>query len=248
MTDINCKEDDFFRRMKSHLMASPSRGNMRGIDPDNPYEIRRHEQEALEFLNERLNLEANILYVHGFASSGHSETARTIQKYLPKSKVFSPDLPVDPKKAMKLLQDTVEKEKIDAVVGTSMGGMLAQKLRGIPKVLVNPAFHVSESMRKKIGTVPFFSRREDGATEFKVTPSLCDEYQKIESNQFDSLNENEKAITYGLFGTDDEIVNNQAEFDQHYPNKMIFPGGHRLSADAVHDYVIEAILKLLKHP
>lgn len=248
MADMNSNDDDFFRRIKSHLMASPSRGNIQGIDPNNPFEIKRHEQEALEFLNERLNLEANILYVHGFASSGNSGTARTIQKYLPKSKVFSPDLPIDPKKALKLLQDTVEKEKIDIVVGTSMGGMLAQKLRGVPKVLVNPAFHVSESMRKKIGTVPFFSSREDGATEFKVTPSLCDEYRKIESNQFDHLNEKEKAMTYGLFGTDDEVVNNQTEFDQYYSQKMIFPGGHRLSDAAVHDYVVEAILKLLKRP
>lgn len=239
--------EDFMQRMKAHLAVSSSKGNIHGIDPDNPYDIRRHEQEAREFLSERLNLEANILYVHGFASSGNSGTAQAIQKYLPKCKVSSPDLPIEPEEAFHLLRNIVELEKIDVVVGTSMGGMFAQKLRGIPKVLVNPSFHVSESMRKKIGIVPFFKRREDGATEFKVTPLLCDAYRKIENGQFDNLTENEKTITYGLFGTDDDVVSCQEEYDLYYSNKMIFKGGHRLSDEAIHDYVVEAILKLLKN-
>lgn len=62
--------DDMMRRIRAQLRASSSRGNIRGIDPDNPFEIMRHEQDAKDFDNERLFMKANILYVHGFASSG----------------------------------------------------------------------------------------------------------------------------------------------------------------------------------
>ncbi len=234
-------------RLRAALRASSSRANHRGIDPDNPFEIRRWEREAKQFNNDRLSLKANILYVHGFASSGNSGTARTIQKYLPKCRVKAPDLPIDPDEAIAMLKKIVADEKISVVVGTSMGGMFAQKLRGIPKVLVNPSFHVSESMRRKIGIVPFFKRRADGATEFEVTPALCDAYNNVETGQFDNLSDKEISITYGLFGTDDDVVSCEAEYDRHYRNKMIFVGGHRLTDDVIHEYVVEAILKLMKN-
>lgn len=237
--------DEIVKRIKARLRVTPSRAKILGIDPDNPYKIRHFEQDAIDFENERNSLKANILYVHGFASSGDSGTARTIQKYLPNCRVISPDLPINPYEAIDLLKRIVEEEKIDIAVGTSMGGMFAQKMRGIPKVLVNPSFHVSESMRRKIGIVPFFKRRKDGATEFEVTADLCDAYKAIESGQFDNLTDKEISQTYGLFGTDDDVVSCEEEYDCHYLNKMVFPGGHRLTDEAIHDYVVEAILNLL---
>lgn len=237
---------DMLQALQDNFRASSSRGNIRGVDPDNPYEIMRHQQEMMAFDNERNSLKANILYVHGFASSGDSGTARTIQKYLPKCRVISPDLPIDPDEAIALLKRIVAEQKIDVVVGTSMGAMFAQKLRGIRKVLVNPSFHVSESMRRRIGVVPFFKRRADGATEFTVTQALCDAYKNVEAGQFENLTDREISITYGLFGTKDNVVNCEAEYDRYYRNKMVFVGGHRLTSDVIHDYVVEAILKLLR--
>lgn len=237
---------DMLQALQDNFRASSSRGNIRGVDPDNPYEIMRHQQEMMTFDNERNSLKANILYVHGFASSGDSGTARTIQKYLPKCRLISPDLPIDPDEAIALLKRIVAEQKIDVVVGTSMGAMFAQKLRGIRKVLVNPSFHVSESMRRKIGVVPFFKRRADGATEFTVTQALCDAYKNVEAGQFENLTDREISNTYGLFGTKDYVVNCEAEYDRHYRNKMVFVGGHRLTSDVIHDYVVEAILKLLR--
>ena len=199
-----------------------------------------------QFDKERLALKAKILYVHGFASSGNSGTAATLQKYLPNSKIYAPDLPIDPKEAIELLHKIVTEHQIDIVVGTSMGGMFAQKLRGIPKVLVNPSFHVSESMRKTIGVVQFFKKRMDGSSEFEVTPQLCDAYKAIETPQFDNIDEHEKLRTYGLFGTEDDVINCEEEYSRYYSKKMIFSGGHRLSEKVIHDYVIEAILILLQ--
>lgn len=235
---------NIIRNIQANSRASYSRGNIHSVDPDNPFEIQRFERERLAFDTERHSLRANILYAHGFASAGNSATAQEIQKYLPNCRVISPDLPIAPDEAIELLTRIVIEEKIDVAVGTSMGGMLVQKLRGTPKVLVNPAFHVSDLMRREIGIVPFFNRRADGATEFEVTEALCDAYKNLETSQFNNLTDHEISITYGLFGTDDTTVNGEAEYDLHYRHKMIFIGGHRLTSNNVHDYVVEAILAL----
>lgn len=104
-----------------------------------------------------------ILYVHGFRSSGSSGTPKAIRRLMPDCEVISPDLPVNGEEALALLRKIVEEEKIDVVVGISMGGMLAQKLRGVYKILVNPSFHVSETFRKNMGVVSYFKPRLDGA-------------------------------------------------------------------------------------
>lgn len=224
--------------LKPISITRPLKEKYRTLDP--------LEEGKEEFDKERLALKANILYVHGLASSGNSGTAKTIQKYLPKSKVYAPDLPLDPHEALTLLRKIIKEKNIDVVVGTSMGGMFAQKLTGVPKVLVNPAFHVSDSMRKKIGKNEFFKPRENGETTFEITEELCDTYRYLEDYQFNLVDIYEIENTYGLFGTEDDVVDCQKDFDMFYRNKFIFPGGHRLDDESVYNYVVEAILLLLK--
>lgn len=173
----------------------------------------------------------NILYIHGLSSSGSSGTADRLRRCLPDDVIFSPDLPIDPDEAITMLQELVKREEIDIVIGTSMGGMFAQKLRGYHKILINPSFHVSRSMRKKLGENQFFSPRADGETEYMITEDLCDKYAALESHQFDNLTQEERDITFGMFGTDDNVVNCEQEFMTHYGPAHChrFEGGHRLN-------------------
>lgn len=173
----------------------------------------------------------NILYIHGLSSSGTSETAERLRRYLPDDVIFSPDLPVFPDEALAMLQELVKREEIDIVIGSSMGGMFAQKLRGYHKILINPSFHVSRSMRKRLGVNQFFSPRADGATEYVITEDLCDKYAALECHQFDNLTQEERDITFGMFGTADDVVNCEQEFMNHYgiDHCHRFEGGHRLN-------------------
>lgn len=84
-----------------------------------------------------------------------------------------------------ITSEIFEDEKIGVVVGTSIGGMFAQKLRGMPKVLVNPSFFVSKTFRKNMGTVTYFKEREDGVKEFEITPEIVESYAKLEKRQFE---------------------------------------------------------------
>ena len=124
-----------------------------------------------------------LLYVHGLSSSGLSATAKNLRLLLPECDVIAPDLPVNPDEAYGLLKDLCAKECPELIIGTSMGGMFAQQLRGYRKILVNPAFHVSEFMRRQIGTHEFLNPRQDGETHYEITPELCDAYRRLEEHQ-----------------------------------------------------------------
>lgn len=204
------------------------------------------EEEEATYEHIRGFLAIKILYVHGFRSSGQSGTADRLRKFLPHCKIFSPDLPIDAKEAVAMLKRIVSEEEIDVVVGTSMGGMLAQKLRGVPKVLVNPSFFVSETFRKNMGKVSFFSEREDGSTEFEITQEVVDSYVAVERGQFRAISQREKNITVGAFGNKDDVVNCKDIFKEHYDNVVYFAGGHRLDADSIKHRIIPTIAKIYR--
>lgn len=203
------------------------------------------EEEAVyRHLKDYLNI--NILYVHGFRSSGNSGTLQRLRHLLPHCKIVSPDLPTDANEAVALLKRLVQTERIDVVIGTSMGGMFAQKLRGVPKVIVNPSFFVSETFRKNIGTVTYFSKREDGATEFEITPEIVDSYVAVERSQFRAISQKEKNITVGAFGNKDDVVDCKDDYMAHYENVIYFNGGHRLDEDALKHRIMPAVATLYR--
>lgn len=136
---------------------------------------------------------------------------------------------------MEMLKRVVADQKIDLVIGTSMGGMFAQKLRGTWKILVNPSFHVSRSMRRKLGINRFFSERQDGVAEYEITPELCDRYEVLEQTQRMCYSDEECARTTALFGTEDDTVNCREEYCEHYKSWFSFPGGHRLTEDLIRE-------------
>nr|CRY95309.1 hypothetical protein [uncultured prokaryote] len=102
----------------------------------------------------------NIVYLHGLSSSGNSNTASKLRELLPDDNVITPDIPVEPDKALTLIHSIVDRlpKEDTLIIGTSMGAMYAQQISGYRRILVNPAFHVSELLRDNEGeTLPFFS-------------------------------------------------------------------------------------------
>lgn len=191
-------------------------------------------------------MKKKILYVHGLSSSGASSTARHLQQLLPEYEVLSPDLPINPDVALLFLRDLCRRESPDVVIGTSMGGMYAQQMHGYWKILVNPAFHVSEFMRQNIGTQPFLNPRKDSATHYDITPALCDEYQAIEKHQFDGITDFDKKNTYAFFGTNDTLVNCYDEYHRYYTEAAWYPGEHRLNLEDIRNVIIILIKSIMK--
>ncbi|MDH6312607.1 putative esterase YcpF (UPF0227 family) [Parabacteroides sp. PFB2-10] len=182
-----------------------------------------------------------MIYIHGLSSSGNSQTVKTLRTLLPQCQVIAPDLPIDPQEALELLVSLCEKEKPNLIVGTSMGGLFAQQLHGFKKILVNPAFHVSETMRKRLGINPFLNKREDGSTEYEITEELCDAYLEMEQQQFDKITDYDKAFTWALFSKEDHLVNCLEEYRIYYNQFQLFDGEHRLSQSNIEEVLIPLI-------
>lgn len=196
-------------------------------------------------------LDINILYLHGFASSGNSGTAREIQETLPKCRVISPDLPIDSDEAIQLIQKTIDEESIDLVIGTSMGGLFASMVHDMPRILVNPSFHISHMMMSRLDgaesvVIPFFKTRKDGATEFTLTREQADRYFDFGEQVLKSV-KSDNHQTLGVFGSYDNVVDCKEEYLEHYDNIRYFNGGHRLDKSAVEEVIVPAILQMIIH-
>lgn len=187
----------------------------------------------------------NIVYFHGLSSSGNSRTGSQLRQLFPEVNVIAPDIPVFPSEALPALRGLLAKldPKETVVVGTSMGGLYAQQMQGFRRILVNPGFHVSNHLKEALGeNLPFFSPREDGATEFPVTEGLVSDFIAMEARQFD----NAGGDVIALFGTKDTTVNCKEEYLQYYSDYRDFEGEHRLSPENVENVVAPLIREKLE--
>ena len=190
-------------------------------------------------------MEKKVLYIHGLSSSGASATVSQLRELLPAVEVIAPDVPVNPTEALTLLKEICAQQKPDIVIGTSMGGMFAQQMHGFRKILINPAFHVSEFMRQNIGTQPFMNPRKDGSTHYEITGTLCDDYRQMEQQQFTGITPFDFQHTDAFFGINDTLVNCREEYLKHYPNAHLFDGEHRLNRDVLQQVFVPFIHSVL---
>lgn len=172
-----------------------------------------------------------ILYVHGFGSSGQSGTVTRLRTVLPQTAVIAPDLPIHPEEALELLHKVCADEQPDLIIGTSMGGMYAEQLRGFDRILINPAFRIADTMGEHglTGKQQFFSPRQDGVQEFYVDKPLVKEYRLVSDRNFEGIDEDEQHRVYGLFGDEDPLVHTRELFMEHYPQAISFHGEHRMN-------------------
>ena len=191
-----------------------------------------------------------ILYLHGFASSGSSGTVELLRsEYWRKRKtdkvvVVAPDIPVDPAEALPALKALAAREQPALVVGTSMGALYAQQLRGFERICVNPFFEMSKLYSiVSVGRHKWLSVRQNGETTFQITKEIIAHFQEMEAHQFDGIDEVDQIFCHGLFGDADEIsAQARPIFDRYYPGMaQTFEGGHRMNDDIAHKVLFPLI-------
>ena len=146
-----------------------------------------------------------------------------------------------------MLRALVAKEQPALIVGTSMGGMYAQQLRGFERICVNPSFGISRLYsRFSVGRHKWLNPRQNGELTFQITKEVIAHFREMEEHQFDDLDEVDQLFCHGLFGDADAICLPEREtFERHYPGcSRLFSGGHRLNAELVHHVLIPAIREL----
>ena len=213
------------------------------MDLRDSYDLRDKTKE----LEQKSIRRKKFMYLHGFASSAASGTVKTLRELLPDFDVVAPDIPVDPAEALPFLRGLCMNEVPDVVVGTSMGGMYAQQMRGYNRICVNPAFEMSKKSKMlTVGTHEYFKPRKDGTTHFEITSEIIRHHAEMEKHQFDGITEADRKQVWGMFADNDQQVNGESLFLQYYNQVIHFSGEHRMDDRVIEDVLVPLIRTIVK--
>ena len=189
-----------------------------------------------------------ILFLHGFFASGQCVPAQALREsFMGRAEVLTPDLPMHPKEALRFIRDLIDRDKPDLLIGNSCGSFYAQMLApvaGIPALLGNPHFQMTEFLKPRIGAHQYKSPRKDGNQDFIIDEALIEEFAELEAIQFNSNPCNKDRI-WGLFGEHDTLAHFEPLFLKHYTRSFHFPGGHTPTAEEVRTWYVPLAEKLL---
>ena len=192
---------------------------------------------------------SKIIFLHGFFASGQCVPALALRDaFKGHAEVITPDLPMRPKESISFIRELIEKEKPDLLVGNSCGAFYAQMLapkQGIPALLGNPHFKMTEFLCERIGEHQYKSPRKDGKQEFTIDESLIEEFAEVEAIQFEYHTPRYRDRIWGLFGEHDTLAHFEPLFLQHYERSFHFPGGHTPTAEEVRMWYVPLAEKML---
>jgi len=191
-----------------------------------------------------------ILFFHGFYASGQCVPAVALKEgFEGEADVITPDLPMHPKEAVKFIRGLIDSEKPGLLIGNSCGSFYAQIVApvvGVPALLGNPHFQMTEFLKQRIGEHQYKSARKDGNQNFVIDETLIEEFAELEAIQFNNCNPDFKDRIWGLFGEKDTLAHFEPTFLKYYTKSFHFPGGHTPTADEVRDWYVPLAKNLLK--
>ena len=190
-----------------------------------------------------------ILFLHGFFATGSCPMAQALKKSFEETAtVLTPDLPLHPKAALNEIRYIIDREHPDLLVGNSCGAFLAQMLApimGIPALLGNPHFKMTDFLKERIGEHEYKAPRKDGNQQLVIDEVLIDEFAELEAIQFDYCNPYYTKRVWGLFGEQDSLAHFEPTFLEHYNNSYHFPGGHTPTEQEVKTWYAPLAKKIL---
>ena len=191
-----------------------------------------------------------IVFLHGFYASGQCVPAVALREAFEGSaEVLTPDLPLHPQEAVTFIRQLCEKEYPDVLVGNSCGSFYAQMIAptiGVPALLGNPHFKMTEFLKPRIGRQQYKSPRKNGCQDFVIDEQLIDEFAAMETRQFDNCNDDSMERIWGLFGEQDTLAHFEPLFLKYYTHSFHFPGGHTPTAEEVKTWYVPLVKQLME--
>ena len=191
-----------------------------------------------------------ILFLHGFYASGQCVPAMALREaFVGRAVVITPDLPMHPKEAVLFIRELIDREQPDLLIGNSCGAFYAQMVApvvGIPALLGNPHFRMTEFLRQRIGEHQYKSPRKNGNQNFVIDETLIEEFAEMEAIQFDTCDPDFQERIWGLFGEQDTLAHFEPLFLEHYKHSFHFPGGHTPTAEEVRGWYVPLAEKMLE--
>ena len=185
-------------------------------------------------------IKPKAMYLHGLGSGGNSITGKNLAKKFKKYDWITPEVGEKFSEELYKLQQIVDNEHPELIIGSSYGGLYTMYLKtdNAVKIVHNPACYAEDLFKDDIGLGmhPYFIERSDGKTEFELTQEICDdirEYKRDNLPQTGKKGFSIIAVNDDLFGTDGAFKNaafsKQCGFEIIYDDKS----KHRISNDTM---------------
>jgi len=180
-----------------------------------------------------------ILYIHGFGSTGNSQTVQGLQKILGNdATILAPQFSNDLSTVAQIEQNIAEAKKYmyefrpNVVIGSSFGGFIATFLNGYPRILINPCLRPSERLHN---LSPNMSKEDIERLKVLETSHEIDGEIRFEM--------------YGLFGLQDELFSYLNLFKKLYGESQTYtmPCGHRIDAENIEKHLLPIIWDVKKN-
>jgi predicted esterase YcpF (UPF0227 family) len=193
----------------------------------------------------------NIIYIHGFNSSGESEKINQLRKYFksigPKVNIISPTLSANPRSAISELSSIIKTTKGPVIViGTSLGGFYALYCSArfdVPAFVINPSLEPHISLAKNVGMHTRYGNGEPYEFKKEYLDSLKFLFDTIQSSSMTSSN------LHFYISSDDELLSFD-KLDQYFPYRKTLKkfenAGHSFSRFSEILPDVEAVANELK--
>lgn len=184
-------------------------------------------------------MDLKILYIHGFGSTGNSQTVQGLQKILGNdATILAPQFSNDLGTVAQIEQNTAEAKKYmyefrpNVVIGSSFGGFIASFLNGYPRILINPCLLPSERLHH---LSPNMSKEDIDRLKVLETSHEIDGEMRYEM--------------YGLFGLHDELFSYLNVFKKLYlsDRAYVMPCGHRIDPENIKNHLLPILLEVKKN-
>lgn len=148
-----------------------------------------------------------MMYVHGFMSGANGAKQRQLQDHFEGLyRVIAPELDADPDKSLAMLNEIIERERPEIIVGTSLGGWMTLMCdsHDAKLLIVNPTTEPEVTLARWLNEPQtYFCKRLDGVQTYKLTQEVLDKYRK-----YDTLGEVRKKLDrlFALCSTKDELI------------------------------------------
>lgn len=168
-----------------------------------------------------------LLYIHGYNGSPEGSSCRLFRKHMPQDEwqVIGMDYDQDDcAVALRQIRQTIQREHIDLVAGSSLGGFLALLTTGIERIVINPCYSPSAELPKL------------GPHNGLPAPSaaMVATYAAFEP-QLKTFSPEERNLIKGYFAEADELLSDryQDAYRQDIGHYEMIPGGHHVTDEAV---------------
>ena len=167
------------------------------------------------------------MYIHGYGSTGNAVKAQKLQRMFPEARLVSPTLDYDhvsPFDILQQLQEIVDREHPDFILGSSMGGYYAlccTRFYQGPVWCINPVRDIFNTLSR---ILPQETRERPEAQ------AMLREYERFDKEIFRQLKPADGQLNFAL-STDDELLGDHRPLLELFPNhgKVVWKdrSGHR---------------------